>query len=281
MNGFFNIDKPQGISSAKCVWLIKKKFNIKDKIGHLGTLDPLASGVLVVAVGRANRLFEKMKEKHKTYITTFEFGYQTISLDSERKEIEFDGGRIPTKQEIINVLPKLLGEQFQTAPAFSAKNINGQRAYQMARDGKSFEIKPHKIYIYNIELLKQLNNKSFQFLIECSGGTYIRSICRDLAKNLNTYATMVQLRRVKSGIFAVETSKTLDNITEDDIIPVDYVLHDLQILPLSSLQIQTLKNGIIIDYDIFDGEYLVKENDLTIGIAIVENKKVKMKTWLL
>lgn len=281
MNGFFNVNKQSGISSAKVVSTIKHKFGIKEKIGHMGTLDPLASGVLVVGVGRANRLFDKMKEKHKVYETVFEFGYQTISLDTERQEIAFSGGIVPTKQQIESVLPSLIGKQEQTAPIFSAKNISGRRAYEIARDGGQVEIKPHIIEIYDIKLLKQVSDTKFVFRIDCSGGTYIRSIARDLAAKLGTFATMIDLKRTQSGQFEIGNSVLLDDIKETDLLPIDIALNDMKQLELNRKTVDTIKNGIKADINAPDGEYCCRLDGNVVGICVIEKNKATMKTWLL
>lgn len=281
MNGFFNVNKQSGISSAKVVSTIKHKFGIKDKIGHMGTLDPLASGVLVVGVGRANRLFDKMQLKHKVYETVFEFGYQTISIDTERDELAYSGGPIPTAAEIKSVLPQFVGKQEQTAPIFSAKNISGRRAYEIARDGGSVEIRPHIIEIYDITLIKQVDDKKFAFRIECSGGTYIRSIARDLAAKLGTYATMIELKRTQSGQFKIDDAVTLDDVKETDLQSIDIALNDMKQLNLDKKTIETIKNGIKADVVADDGEYCCRENASIVGICKIEKNKATMKTWLL
>lgn len=281
MNGFFCIDKEFGISSAKAVWKLKKKFDIKDKIGHMGTLDPNATGVLVVGVGRANRLFDIMLAKRKTYIATFNFGYETETLDLESDVITQESSNIPTVEEVEKALPKMIGKQKQIAPQFSAKNINGTRAYMLARDGKMAEIKPHNIEIFSMKLVKKLSTTSFSFEIECSGGTYIRSICRDFAKMLNSCATMTALQRIKCGEFSIKQSKKIDDITKDDIISPDYAINFLEEITLSGEQIQKIKNGLKIKVDFNPGKYRLYDRDKLIGICVVENGFASIPTWLL
>ena len=282
MNGFFNLDKPKGVSSAKAIYLLKKKFNIKDKIGHMGTLDPNATGVLVVGVGRANRLFDFMLKKTKTYVATFEFGYETETLDSESDVITKTSKKIPTIQEIENNLKKMLGKQLQTAPSFSAKNINGRRAYQMAREGKNFEIKPHEITIYSFKLLGQNSNCSFNFEIECSGGTYIRSICRDFANSLKSVATMTALRRTRCGEFLVENSKSIEQITQDDLISCDFVLKDLDEIKVCLEDIKKIRNGIKLKTSYPAKKYKIYDNGVLLGIASVDDDGVTtVSTYLI
>jgi len=281
MNGFFNIDKPFNMSSAKAVWLIKKKFNLKEKIGHMGTLDPFATGVLVIGLGRASRLFDVMLDKRKTYIATFEFGYQTKTLDMESQEIEARSDCIPTKEEIEKLLPEMIGKQEQLAPQYSAKSIGGTRAYMLARSGKIADIKPHNIEIYSLELLEQKSLTEFIFEIECSGGTYIRSICRDLAYKLGTVATMTALKRTQCGDFKIQDSKSIEGLQEEDCISSDFVLKHLEILDINSEDLQKIKNGLKLFRKEKSGLYRVYDNKQLLGvIKIEEDGSVKMKSWL-
>jgi len=282
MNGLFNVNKEFGISSAKAIYLLKKKLNIKDKIGHMGTLDPNATGVLIVGVGRANRLFDIMLKKRKTYVATFCFGYETETLDSESEKIVKTSTNIPTKDLILKNESKMIGKFEQIAPIFSAKNINGRRAYEMAREGQKIEIKPHKIEIYDFKLLKQVDNRTFMFEIECSGGTYIRSICRDFAKMLNSVATMTSLMRTKCGDFDIKDSKTIDEITESDLLLCDTALKNFEEIKLSSGDIQKIKNGLKIKTNQKSGKYKLYENISLIGICEVdENGMASIPTWLI
>ncbi len=281
MNGFFNINKTFGISSAKAIWLLKNKLNITDKIGHMGTLDPFATGVLVVGVGRANRLFNLMLGKRKTYRTTFEFGFQTASLDMESEEIVARSEKIPTKIEVEQNLSKMQGKQKQTAPQYSAKKIQGLRAYNLARKGEVADIKPHSIEIYSFKLLEQKSEKAFVFEIECSGGTYIRSICRDLAEKMGTVATMTALVRTQCGPFALQDSKNIEDLSEKDLTPIDFVGQHLPLLKLSVQDLKRIKNGIKICYNGSVGQYRVENEGRFIGVATVqENKEIKIN-WLL
>ena len=207
MIGFVNVNKPSGLGSSKVVSVLKKHFNIK-KIGHMGTLDPLAEGVLPIAIGKATRMFDYMLEKNKTYIAQFTFGKTTDTLDSDGQVTETTT-IIPTKNKILSILPKLIGRISQIPPQYSAKKVNGKCAYDFARNGEKVELSPKEIEIYDIKLLNQINNTTFEFEIECSGGTYIRSIARDMADLLNSKAYMSKLIRTKSGKFELNNSFTL------------------------------------------------------------------------
>jgi len=282
MNGFFNVNKSFDMSSAKAVWFVKQKFNIKDKIGHMGTLDPLATGVLVIGVGRANRLFDIMLDKRKTYLATFDFGYQTATLDMESEEIIAHSEIIPIKEDIEKVLPTMIGKQEQVAPQYSAKSIKGTRAYILARNGQVADIKPHKIEIFSFKLIEQKSASSYSFEIECSGGTYIRSICRDLATKLNSVATMTALQRTQCGDFFIKDSKNLEDLAEKDIISVEKILQHLPILDINSEKIQQIKNGIKMTLNQKSGLYRVYDKEKLISIANIDDEGItKMKSWLI
>ena len=182
MNGIFNILKPTGMTSNAVLTKIKKRFNIK-KVGHLGTLDPLATGVLPITIGKATKLFDYFLKKDKIYKAVFTFGKTTTTLDSEG-DVTSESSVIPTKEQIESVLSKLVGEVDQVPPNFSAKNVNGQRAYTLARQEVDFVLPPKRVSIYGIELLSQVSENSYLFNIHCSSGTYIRSIAREMATSL-------------------------------------------------------------------------------------------------
>ena len=158
MNGFFNIHKPKGMTSSQAVGKIKYLLGRKIKVGHMGTLDPIASGVLPIAVGRATRLFDFLLQKKKTYIATFQFGYITDTLDNTGAILD-KTDKIPTLQELENVLPNFLGIQEQIPPQYSAKSVNGKRAYDMARQGEYVELKPCKIEIFDFTTFDILSSE--------------------------------------------------------------------------------------------------------------------------
>lgn len=215
MLGFLNINKPSGISSSAVVSKIRKKLMIK-KIGHMGTLDPLASGVLPIAVGKATRLFDYFLNKNKKYYAEFEFGYETSTLDSEG-EIVKKSNFIPTKEDILNVLDRFIGKISQMPPNFSAKKVNGVSAYNLARKNVEIDLKPSIVEIFELKFIDQLSHTKFAFEITCGSGTYIRSIARDLGVALNTFGTMTKLIRVKSGDgFLIENAIELENFIQLD-----------------------------------------------------------------
>ncbi len=282
MNGFLNLYKPSGMSSAYALNIIKKQFR-GVKIGHMGTLDPLASGVLPVAFSKSTRLFDFLLDKDKTYVAEFTFGYETDTLDRGGKVIS-ETNVIPTKQEIESVLSSLVGEVEQMPPAYSAKNVNGKRSYELARLGIAVELKPKKVMISAIELVEQKTNNCFVFNIKCKGGTYIRSICRDMAYKLNTLATMTALERTKSGVFCKENAFTLDEIVggfneEKMIISPDKVV-DFPIINLDKKLTTELLNGRDFLLEKVDGTYKVFGENQFIGVGILNDKKLKIKAFI-
>lgn len=281
MTGFINVNKAAGTSSAREVAIIKRLTHMP--CGHMGTLDPMACGVLPIAVGNAARLFDYLLKKEKTYIATFRFGDDFDTLDTTGKVMS-SGGRIPTAEEIASVIPSLMGEVMQVPPKYSAKNVNGKRGYQLAREGVEFELYPKKVYIKSIKHLGSDGGNCFKFEIECGGGTYIRSIARDMAKMLDTYAAMSALVRTKSGIFDIKNSVVTDNLTEDNI--ADYIIPCDSVLPYESIYAEgeTAKkifNGVSVKCGYQNGTYkLYKGRNDFYGLAVVEGGVLKVSTKL-
>lgn len=285
MHGIINLYKPCGMSSNFLLTKVKKQTNIK-KIGHLGTLDPLACGVLPVAVNKGTKLFDFYLKKTKIYRAVFTFSKETSTLDSEGEIIK-TSEKIPSVDEILKVLPQLEKQTEQIPPNFCANSINGTKAYILARNGQNIELKPKKIKIYYIKLINQINTASFLFEIKCSSGTYIRSIARDLAKLLNTCAFMSALIRTKSGEFEINSSNIVDDLTFDNvyskIIPLNILLNKLPKITLHSNYFKPITNGM----NVFVPNYEASENivvycnDNLIGIGRIENEYLKIKLNLM
>jgi len=209
-NALVLLNKPTGMSSFLAVKRVKGILKA-NKTGHMGTLDPLGTGLLIVGVNKATKEFDNYLNKKKTYVAVFHFGYTTDTLDSEgiitnKKEC------VITLNDVLNVIPKFIGKQAQMPPDYSAKKINGKKACDLAREGKAVELKPKDIEIYNLRVLRDFGNNNFQFEIECSSGTYIRSLARDIAKELNTYGVMLSIIRTKCGEFDISQSCTLEDL---------------------------------------------------------------------
>lgn len=273
-SGFININKPTKMTSndvvVKVRGILKKYFNDKHiKVGHLGTLDPNASGVLPISFGNATKLFDFMLEKTKTYEATFTFGYETDTLDTEG-EIINDGGRVPTGEEVDAVISSMKGEISQKPPIYSAKSINGVRAYTLARRGKEVNLEDKIVHIESITL-DEIDGENFRFTIVCGSGTYIRAIARDIAYSLDTFATMTALKRTKSGKFDVENAVCLDDFDKNPskfFLDVDFAFDDDKIILLDKSLEKKALNGIEVKVDNKEGIYLVKtENENAYGVV--------------
>lgn len=284
--GFFCVDKPSGIVSSAVVNKIKWLCGMP--AGHMGTLDPLASGVLPVGVGNSTRLFNYFLEKKKAYDAEFAFGVSSDTLDSTGALVY--GGRIPSEEEIRVALPALCGEVWQTPPKYSAKSVNGKRGYELARAGVEFELAPKKVKIYSVELLgKGETEHSFRFTIECGGGTYIRSIARDLAETLGTNAVMSGLRRTRSGAFALENSLPFEWFLRGDITPQELeeaMIETDSVLPFERLEVsqkvrERLLFGQTVPISQEDGIYKFYAADGSFyGLAEVEGERAKLTVKL-
>ena len=210
----FLIDKPLDWTSFDAVNLIRaviKRYHgiRKLKVGHAGTLDPLATGMLIICLGKATKISEQLQAEKKEYITDITFGATTPSFDLEKEIDAIYPYEHITKEGIEKALKNFIGEQQQVPPIFSAKYVDGVRAYEMAREGIEVELKSSTINIYNVELL-EYNAPTAKIRIECSKGTYIRSFARDLGIALNSGAHLTSLRRTKSGSFKTEDTVTME-----------------------------------------------------------------------
>lgn len=279
--GFINVYKAKCDGSTYVVNKIKKKIN--EKCGHMGTLDPLASGVLPVATNKATRLFDFLLNKKKTYVAEFTFGYATDTLDLEGRVVE-TGGRVPQLSEIKRVLATFCGEIEQVPPSFSAIMIDGKRSYDLARKGVEVNIPAKKVVIDGIEVQPTDNSKSYRFTVECRGGTYIRSLCRDIACRLGTVAVMTDLQRTAAGFFTKENSVSLKEFLasdnpEDYLIPADKAL-DFPKIVLSAEKAQRLLNGLRDEYSYSNGLYKVYSENEFWGVGEVCNGKIYMRAYV-
>lgn len=276
--GIIPINKPMDWTSFDVV--NKLKYRLKPlKVGHLGTLDPMATGVLLVTVGKATKLFDLMQTKVKTYVATFEFGYETDTLDATGETIA-KCDKIPAENEILSVLPKFVGEISQIPPKYSAKSVNGTRAYALARQNIDFELKPKTVNIYNLHIISYQNN-ILTIEIECGSGTYIRAIGRDIAKDLGTYATMTSLVRTKIDKFDLTRCYEIEEIENIDekTIPIKEVL-SLETLKLNENQTFKILNGQTIYVEQNDGLYLVEDEIDAVAIVQIKENVAKMHTFL-
>ncbi len=249
MNGWINIYKPKGFTSTYCLNVLKSKFKIK-KLGHAGTLDPLAEGILPVAMGEATKSIPYLSEIDKIYFFEATWGEETSTLDSEGTIVN-SSKIIPTKIDIENILNSFVGVIDQIPPKYSAKKINGQRCYNLARNNQDFELKAQKVEIKNIKIIKHIANKT-SFLVKCGSGTYIRSLVRDIAYSLNTFGHATKIVRRRYGLFGQKTSLNMEflakNIGKDELfkylLEIDKVLIHIPSIKLEDKRIKLIKNGM-------------------------------------
>ena len=251
INGWINLNKPKGFSSAYCLNVIKSKFK-KIKIGHTGTLDPLAEGVLPIALGEATKAVSLIHLQLKSYLFEIEWGSETDTLDLEGKVINTNDV-CPDKKQIQNILKKFIGHQMQMPPKFSAVKINGKRSYELARNNLEFDMEERKVFIKNIRLLKHENNKSL-FYIKCGTGTYIRSLARDIAKAFGGFTHITKLVRTRYGSFKIRNANTLEKLIEKErsedflkyVLDIHSALIHIPSIKLNDQRINLIKNGMMV-----------------------------------
>lgn len=243
-SGFINILKPPGMSSHDVVSTLRRVYGQK-RIGHAGTLDPGAAGVLPVAVGQATRLIEYLTDAGKSYRAELTFGYATDSGDDFGKKIAAANFSMPDKTKLESVLASFLGESKQTPPMHSAIKVAGNTLYKLARQGISVEVPERTIYISKIALLS-IKDSSILFDVDCSKGTYIRTLCMDIGKKLAIPAVMSFLIRTKVGAFNLADSFTLEEVAAQPLavlLPMDTVLSDLPAIIFTDRQAKAFQQG--------------------------------------
>lgn len=288
MNGIILINKPRGISSSKVVATIKKI--TKEKCGHLGTLDPLAEGVLPICIGRATRLFDYFLNKKKEYVAEFTFGEETDTLDLEGQIVK-TSSHIPTKDEIEKAISShFLGDIQQVPPIYSSKKVEGARAYDMARKNKEIDLKPVAIHIFSFECTRQIDGKTFELKIVCSAGTYIRALARDLGAAVGSCATMTRLVRTKVGDFDIANCSELDKINIENIekqtLPIKAIVDKMPLYKINITEenLKNLLNGKNLLLTNCQIREIVKvyNNEKVVGLGTVNgNGCLKIKTYLL
>ena len=276
MNGILIIDKPKGITSRDVVNKVVKLFNTK-KVGHTGTLDPIATGVLIVCIGSATKLVDKLTSSDKEYIASIELGTLTDTLDSDGNILKKENS-IKTKEEIIDVLNSFKGKYLQEVPKYSAVKINGKKLYEYARNNEEVELPKREVEIKDIELISDIeykNNKTiFKFKCSVSKGTYIRSLIRDIATKLNTIGIMTDLRRTRQGNFKIEDSIKIEDISIDNLINIIDVL-DIKKIELTSDIEKKVLNGAPINNIYNSDEVLFIKNNEAIALYKKDNNKLK------
>jgi tRNA pseudouridine55 synthase len=217
MEGVINLDKPAGVTSARAVDAVKRLLPRGTRIGHAGTLDPFATGVLLLLVGRATKSCERLMDAPKQYEATVKFGATTATDDPESPEVPVPVAQPPAAARVIAEVQKLVGDILQRPPAYSAMKVQGRRAYDLARGGKPPELEARPVRVYGIEVLRYAW-PLLQLRIDCGRGTYIRSVARDLGEALGVGGYLTELRRTRIGAFAAADAVTLDRLSADGVL---------------------------------------------------------------
>ena len=279
MDGILVINKPSGCTSHDVVSKVKKI--LKQKVGHTGTLDPMATGVLPLLIGKGTLISKYLINHDKIYEATMKLGIRTDTLDTEGQIIEEK--EVPTeileKERVEKVLKSFLGEQKQVPPIYSAIKVNGKKLYDYARNGEKVQVPERLIKIYNIELLNiDAYNKEVKFRVECSKGTYIRTLCEDIAKKMGTISHMCALNRVKVGDFKIEDAISIENLDESNvhIIEIEEIFQDKEKIMLNDNELQKVLNGVKLRYNLKDDVYrLYDKSDKFIGLGVVTKGLLK------
>ncbi len=281
MDGIVIVDKEQGYTSNDVVQIIKKQFG--EKVGHTGTLDPMATGVLPILVGKGTLLSKYLINHDKIYVATLKLGIKTDTGDitgdiiKERKIDE----NILEKENVLKVLEEVKGEQEQIPPMYSAIKVNGKKLYEYARKGLTVDIQPRIINIYSTELLNiDIENKEIQFRVKCSKGTYIRTLCEKIAEMLKTVGTMSYLKREKVGEFEISQSIKIneikDNFNLNKLITIEDFFKDKKEIMLSPRSFVAFINGVKLMDDNEDGVYKIYNKDKEfVGIGIIKDGILK------
>ena len=286
MNGILIINKEKGCTSHDIVYKVKKIFN--EKVGHTGTLDPLAEGVLPILIGKGTLCSKYLINHDKKYVVNLALGQKTETADLEGKIIEEKN--IPdkslTQSKIEKVLKSFIGKQQQMPPIYSAIKVNGKKLYEYARKGQNVEIKPREIEIYDIKLINiDAQKKQIQFEVFCGKGTYIRSLCEDIAEKLETVGYMESLKRIQVGDFKIEESSKIQELEENKedtkyleskIISVEEIFKNKEKIKLDDKKMQLFLNGVKITKNQENDIYRIYDkNEKFIGIGIVQDKLLK------
>ena len=291
IHGWLIIDKPQGMTSTQVVGAVRRATSAA-KLGHGGTLDPMATGILPIALGEATKTVNYAMEGAKSYQFTVKWGEETNSADAEGDVTAVSDAR-PTEEAIRQALSQFVGDIEQIPPIFSAIKINGKRAYDLARKGEEVEIKPRAVRIDRLQLMKVVDNDHAVFEVDCGKGTYVRSLGRDLAKVLGTYGHLCQPRRTKVGPFTLEMAISLDKLgalidsapAETWLRPVATVLDDIPALAMTLDEARAMRQGQAISLlqaanrlpkmdDVQGSTLVVFSKGMPVALARIEKGKI-------
>lgn len=280
MNGIIIINKSKGWTSHDIVAKVKKITG--EKVGHIGTLDPLATGVLPLLIGKGTLCSKYLINHDKTYIVRLKLGIRKSTGDEEGEVLEQElvDQQLLDKKKIEIVLEQFIGEQEQIPPIYSAIKVKGKKLYEYARKQQEVQIPSRKITIYDIKLLGiDKENYEIQFEVSCSKGTYIRSLCEDIAKKIGTIGYMKELQRTQVGNFKIEQAISIENLNKETvkkrIITIEELFKNLENVQLGKKKLQLFFNGVKLNFDLKDDIYKIYSEEKFIGIGIVENKLLK------
>ena len=277
MDGIIIINKPKNCTSHDIVRKAKKILN--EKVGHTGTLDPNATGVLPLLIGKGTQISKYIINHDKTYEAVLQLGEKTDTADIEGEVIEtkpVDSKCLEAKF-IEQTLKTLEGEQEQVPPMYSAIKVNGKKLYEYARKGEKVEIEPRKIKIYSLKLIN-INeaDKQIEFRVSCSKGTYIRTLCENIAEKLGTVGYMKELKRTQVGEFKIEDAITIEELEQNQTcITIENYFRQNKNINLNEKKLQLFLNGVQLTWPLPDGVYKVYSNENFIGIGTVKNNLLK------
>lgn len=280
MDGILIVNKPKNCTSHDVVYKVKKITN--QKVGHTGTLDPMATGVLPLLIGKGTLCSKYLIEHDKIYKATIQLGKKTTTADQEGEVIEEQeiANNALEPQYVTKRLKEFLGKQIQTPPMYSAIKVNGKKLYEYARKGQNVEVPKREIEIYEIELLNiDKQNKKIEYKVHCSKGTYIRSLCEDIAEKLGTIGYMAELERLKVGKFILKNAVSIDDLEkkniEKNIITIEEIFKNNEKINLTRKKLELFLNGVQITYDSPDGVYKIYCENKFVGTGTVKEKLLK------
>lgn len=279
MNGIIVINKSKGCTSHDIVKRAKRILN--EKVGHTGTLDPNATGVLPLLVGKGTQISKYIINHDKTYEAILQLGTKTDTADGEGNILETGEVSEESLQQINidKVFKSLIGKQNQVPPMYSAIKVNGKKLYEYARRGEHVEIQPRTIEIYNIELIRtDLQNKTIEFRVYCSKGTYIRTLCENIAERLHTIGYMKELNRIKVGEFKIEDSIRIEELKKNihnNFITIEEYFDKSKSIELDNKRLQLFLNGVQLTWKLEDGVYKIYSDSQFIGIGTIKNSLLK------
>lgn len=290
MDGILLINKEKDYTSHDVVAIVKKALG--KKVGHTGTLDPNATGILPVLVGNGTKLSKYLINHDKIYVATLQLGIKTDTADSTGKVIQEQAVEKLEKEQIEQVLQSMVGKQEQIPPMYSAIKVNGRKLYEYARNNQKVEVTPRQIEIYKVELKEYCEvEKQIVFEVSCSKGTYIRTLCEQIAEKLHTIGNMKELERIKVGDFLVKDAVTIQQVREncqipewrkEHIITMEILLKNNPNLKLNDFKLRLFLNGVVLNISVLDGIYKIyDEKDRFIGTGIVINNQLKRDIILL